>query len=184
MTINREPINHRVLESSYRIEYDLYGPFECHERYEELVADLGRCSEKDVIILRVNSPGGRIDVGMMLIQALRLTKATTIAQIVWPSASMASVVALSCDGLYMNEDTHLMFHTYSSGSYGKSDELMQDVAETHKAVVGMMNKCITPFITKSELRRIADGKDLYVQADCPTLEARIKRHFSVQVGKL
>lgn len=181
MSVNKDPINFRVIESVYRVEYDLYGPFECHDRYENLIHDLNKATEKDIYILRVNSPGGRVDVGMMLVQALQTTKAVTIAQIVHPSASMASVVALSCGGMCMNKHTYLMFHTYSSGSYGKSDELIQDVKETHSAMTGMNDEILHPFITKKELKIMADGKDLYIRADDETLATRIKRHFSVEV---
>lgn len=174
-------IKYRIIEQNTRSEWDLYGEIENHEYYESLITQLGNAVEGDLMVIRINSPGGRADVGFMIVKAIKNSQATVLAHVVWPSASMASIIALACDGMLMDDHTSLMFHTYSGGSWGKSDDLLQDVLETHWSLDNNAKNIITPFLTKIEVQKMQEGKDIYIRSDDVSLAKRMKRHFKDQV---
>jgi ATP-dependent protease ClpP protease subunit len=175
-----DKMQYRIVQQSTRSEWDLHGPIEDYDHYSEFITQLGVAQEGDIMVLRISSPGGHADVGFMLVKAIMQTKATVVAHVVWPSASMASIIALACHALIFDEYTSLMFHTYSGGSWGKSDDLLQDVLETHWALDNNAKKIICPFLTPAEVQRMQEGKDIYIRNDDKSLQKRIKRHFKLQ----
>lgn len=160
--------------------WHLYGDITDHEQYEVLINYLNLATESDKVILRINSPGGHLDVGFMVVEAIKKTKAIVIAHVVWPSASMASVIACACHAIVFEPNTYLMFHTYSTGAYGKSDDLYQSVISDDRVTHNAIKSCIYPFLTAKEISKMRDGKDVYVYADDDDLNTRIKRHFKMQ----
>lgn len=174
-------IQETLINQTFHTKWTLYGAFESFSDYKELFEALHEAKKGDIIILEINSPGGRADIGMMLINAIKHSEAITVAHIVFPSASMASLIAMACSSLVFDNDTYLMFHTYTGGSYGKSDDLIQDVLETHRCLDKACERLVRPFLTKAEVNRIREGKDFYIRWDDINLKERIKRHYKVQV---
>lgn len=175
----RDVMKYRIIEQNTKSSWDLYGDIDDHEQYEELITQLRNANENDMMILKINSPGGRADVGFMIVKAIQTSPATVLAHVVWPSASMASIIALSCDGMVMDDYTHLMFHAYTGGSYGKADDLVQDVNETHWSLDNNARRIVSPFLSKKEIEKMSDGKDIYIRSNDPALDKRIKRHFRI-----
>lgn len=173
-------IEGRIVSQQITHAFDFYGEIESMGDYKNLIEELHAAQDGDVVILNINSPGGRCDIGFMLVKNILQTKATVVAHVVYPSASMASIIACVCDALVMDPHTYLMFHTYSGGAYGKSDELMQDVFETKRSLEGQFTQCIGKFLTKKEIEKMLEGKDIYIRADDTTLADRCKRHFKCQ----
>lgn len=170
-------IHSKVVRESRQIECTFYGAINKYEEVRELIEGLESLSAHDALILKINSPGGSVAVGMMVVKAIQACPALIVARIVHPSASMASIIALACDTLIMDENTYLMFHTYSSGHGGKSDDVVQDVIETNKHIRSLDKTILQPFLTKKEISRMHDGKDIYIHAEDENLAARIKKHF-------
>lgn len=173
-------IEGRVISQNITQSFDFYGEIDNLGDYKNLIDELHNAADGDVIILNINSPGGRCDIGFMIVKSILQTKATVVAHVVYPSASMASVIACTCDALVMDPHSYLMFHTYSGGAYGKGDELMQDVFETKRSLEGQFTACIGKFLTKKEIEKMLEGKDIYIRADDANLADRCKRHFKCQ----
>lgn len=169
----------RVMSSCVTVEYDLFGEICDHEQYGELRDDLSRANPNDVFILNINSGGGDLEVGIMLVKSIQSSNATVISRVVFPSASMAALIAISGDALIMDENTELMFHSYSGiGSIdSKSHEMIETTLGMHKHFSGMFNKIMGKFLTKNEIKAMWEGKDIRVSWDDGDLQNRIKRHF-------
>ncbi len=176
-----DQIQCRIVDQSTKTEWDFYGPINDYNFYMPLIEELHRAQPQDLIMLKINSGGGNADVGFMLVKAIRATAAITVAHVVWPSASMASIIACACNGLVMDEHTYLMFHAYSGGAYGKADELVQSVAHDHWSLDSAASALITPFLSKKEVEKMQDGKDIYVRSNDVDLAKRLKRHFKFQI---
>jgi len=157
-------------------EYRLSGPLEDYDEHNELIDLLNHCSEDDVVDLVINSPGGRCDVGNSIIRAIKGTKAHVTAVIAHPSASMASIIALSCHDLVLEPGSYLMFHNYSAGVYGKGDAMHQEILADKKALNYMFSKC-SPFLNNKEMKKVLADGDVYIHWDCKDLMDRIDRHF-------
>lgn len=168
-------MNHRIL--SQHIEFTLYDNISSFADIKEFTEKLGALGPDDRVTLKINSGGGRIDIGHMIVQTIKSTKAHVLGHIVHASYSMASLIALSCDSLLFEPNTLLMFHNYSSGSGGKGGALVQGVLSSDEFIKGIFFDICTPFLTKAEMNNIINDKDLYIKWNDPTLKTRIARHF-------
>lgn len=157
--------------------WTLYDSIESFSDYTDLLKRLHNSIEGDTIVLLLNSPGGRCDIGKTIITAMK-TSSAKIKCIVEDSCySMASLIALAGDTLEMYENTFLMFHNYSTMYYGKGNEIeLQSKAEKENLDKQMKAYCM-PFLTEKECEKIINGEDLYIKWDTPSLKTRIKRHF-------
>lgn len=169
-------------ESKFRIhsktlEYKLYDAIEEFEAYEDLIDELENLSEEDTLILKLNSPGGRIDVGFMIIDAMQQSKGKVICQVVHDACSMAGMIALAGDGLILNKHTYVMLHDYSCLRYGKGHDLKLSSKATDKMFSGRFKEICIPFLTDREAESILKGEDFYIHDDDQSLEKRIKKHF-------
>jgi ATP-dependent protease ClpP protease subunit len=174
-------ITKRVITST-KYEYELFGSIEEHYQYDMLRNDLYSATENDSFLLKINSPGGIVSVGAMIVKAIEESKATVVSRVIYSSDSMASVIALACDGMIMDRHTVLMFHTYSSeGASGKSNELIPSVQSAFECITGQFNDILSPFLTDDELRRMYNGEDIRVKWNDRDLKQRIKRHFPLKV---
>jgi ATP-dependent protease ClpP protease subunit len=164
-------------------EWTLYGAIDEFSHYKTLIAALKEAQEGDMIHLLINSTGGSVDVGMMIVQAMQSSKATVITNVVYPSYSMGAIIAVAGDYLTMQPHSFLMFHTYSTGMGGKSGDLIKLLSHDDESLKGMMQDICVPFLTKNELKKMHAGDDIYITAKDPTLSTRIKRHFKGVVSE-
>lgn len=162
-------------------EWTVYGEFSSFNDYTPLIKALKEASDQDQFIIHINSPGGDVSVGMMVVHAIQQSLATVVCNVVYPSHSMGAILAISGDFLVLQKHCFLMFHTYTTGAYGKSDEIIQDVNCTYRAIRGMIDSVLYPFLSKKELQKMHDGKDIYIHWDDADLQARLKRHFNITI---
>lgn len=161
----------------------LQDELELLSNYEEFIKFLYAATQDDVVNLRLSSLGGRIDIGMILVNAIKECKATVIADVVYKCESMAAVIACSCDMLIMQKHTHLMFHAYSATYEGKSSEMTDWFAQDVKIYNSYDYDLLCPFLTKAELRQIHRGTTIYINWNDEDLTKRINRHFRLAKGK-
>lgn len=86
--------------------------------YNELCFKLKSASPAEVFILIINTPGGIIDSALMIIDAIKNSKAKVIAQISGTVASAGTIITLACDEVIVADHTTFMIHNYSGGMVG------------------------------------------------------------------
>jgi len=91
---------------------------------EELDA-LGPMNKLDV---RINSPGGSIDEGIAIYNALNRHKARIVTHVDGIAASIASVIAMAGDEIQIADNALMMIHPASGGCFGCAED-MEKVAE-------------------------------------------------------
>ncbi len=170
-------IEDHIIKTTVRYEFMLFGAIESLSDYSDLLHVLRDAQDGDSVLLKINSPGGDIDTGMMIVQAIQKSAAVTVCDVVYPSASMASIIAVCGDYMVMQKNAFLMFHTYYMGSGGKSADLMKSLVHYDESLKAMFDDTCTPFLTKKEIKKMHEGDDIYIKADDPTLPARLKRKF-------
>jgi ATP-dependent protease ClpP protease subunit len=166
-----------TLKTSSVYRYNLYDEIESFSSYNDFVSELANMTSNDSVALYINCPGGRVDVGLSLINSIQSSYANITAVVEGPSYSMASIIALACDKLLMLDNTFLMYHNYSTVGYGKGGELMNSMKHSDDHFNRLMHKVCSPFLTKAELNKIASDQDIYIYSDDPTLDKRRDRHF-------
>ena len=89
------------------------------------------------IILHINSGGGDYFSAVAICTMLAGKKGKKICHVEGLAASAASVIALSCDEVYMPENTMLMIHRSGNGGFGNAEWHLQ-MAETLEKIDAQM----------------------------------------------
>lgn len=103
--------------------YDEIGAFGAGSK--EFLADLGKLAGQH-IHLRINSPGGSVVEGTAIYNALRRHEGGLTVHIDSLAASMASVIAMSGNPVYIADNALLMIHNPWTVSMGDSDQLRKE----------------------------------------------------------
>lgn len=78
----------------------------------------------------INSPGGSVMEGMAICSMLKRHKGETNAYVDGMAASIASVIALSCDNVYIPKNAYLMIHNAWAGGIAGNSEELRAIADT------------------------------------------------------
>ena len=79
--------------------------------------------------------------------------------------SMAALIFLSGDELFVHDNCQLMFHTYSGIFAGKGNEQQAEIAAVGRWFEKVMRRICTPFLTDDEVDRILKGADYWIDSD-------------------
>ena len=171
-------------------DYDIsiWDDIDDYEEYEKLLAEVAKIGADDSVRLFVSTPGGRCDIGFMLIDRIMGLECPVEVIVPYPTYSMGAIMALCGDSLEVQPGGFLMFHDYSSGGgRSKGNEQLKH-AEAYKETFDYkFNSICQPFLTKKECDDVLNGKDLYIRwnddenakiyKNITPLTTRIKRHF-------
>lgn len=91
----------------------------------ELVNQLKAIDGEGVKIeLRIDSPGGSVPGGVLLMSCIAEMKATVVAKIWGQAFSMASLIPVACDEVHIAKDAYMMIHNPRGLGYGTAQEVM------------------------------------------------------------
>lgn len=131
--------------------------------YREFFNLLRNAEQSDNFIIYLNNSGGYVHTGIEIINSMKACHGTIYIVISGPIYSMAPIIALHGDKIYVEDDTHMMFHSYSGGMMGKQHEMEADL-KGHKALYNQQFKStVKGFLTAKEVNDILNGKDLYIR---------------------
>lgn len=83
--------------------------------------------------LYINSPGGDVFAGLAICARLSQYQGKKTAHIDGVAASIASIIPMVCDTVYIPENAYLMVHKAWCFTYGNADELRKTVELLEKA---------------------------------------------------
>ncbi len=89
-------------------------------------------AEGSEVEFRLNSPGGDVFEGVAICSAIARMKAKTVAVVDGLAASIASLIAVSCDELKMPANAMLMIHAPWTMAMGSASELRETAAVLDK----------------------------------------------------
>jgi len=156
-----------------QVSYYICGELKEPEYYTELFFTLRSASETDLIYLHLNSPGGDFNTGLQIINNMAASPARVVTIVEARAYSMAALIFLSGDELYVHDNCQLMFHTYSGVFAGKGNEQEAEVAAVGKWFGKVMQRICTPFLSDAEIARILMGGDFWIDSD--EIRRRLKR---------
>jgi ATP-dependent Clp protease, protease subunit len=141
------------------------------EVYRELIDVLLTASSSDEVHLYLATPGGRVDVGITIVNAIRNSQAKVVGHLMSICHSMGTFIFLECDEWVVNEDVHLLFHAYSGWSFGKGSDSVTSAKANHRWLDTFFRKVYYPFFSEDEINSLMpteDGggaTDMYLDAD-------------------
>jgi ATP-dependent protease ClpP protease subunit len=156
----------------------IWDNIEEYEEYDKLTELLGNISEKDDVTLNVSTPGGRCDIGFMLIDRFAALPCKVDVIVPYPTYSMGAIMALCGNSLKLERGAFLMFHDYSGGTgRAKGNEALKATEAYCETFKTRFKDVCQPFLSKKECDDVLQGKDLYIKWTDPSLKDRTRRHF-------
>lgn len=135
------------------------------DQYVDMIHRILVAGEHDVVYIHLNTPGGRLDTGVQLINAISNTAAKVVTCLESEAHSLGTLLFLSGDEMVINEHCMMMFHNYSGGVGGKGHEQVAHLAAETKRMYELMHKIYVPFLTTAEVDRIIDGADIWMSSE-------------------
>lgn len=134
-------------------------------KYVDMIHRLHVANEPDIVFIHINSPGGLVDSGIQIINAMQTSNAQVITSLEGQAASMAALMFLAGDEYVIHDDCMLMLHNYSGAAWGKGHEILQQAQGVSSWLQKMFHKLVVPFVSEEEFEEMMNGKDLWMDSD-------------------
>lgn len=152
-------------------------PFINPSYYRSVVNMLLDCSEDDRVVFQINSPGGRWDGLVTLVEAIKMTEASTVAVLMGECASAASIFALHCDEVYVTDNATMLAHQVSYGYGGKGSDVLSHVQHVSKTSEKLLREVYQGFLSQQEINEMLNGKEIYMDSDEIKIRLMRKQDF-------
>lgn len=129
--------------------------------YDNVVHLLLTAEEGTTIDFLISSYGGHLDSLLILRGALQATRAIVTGYLMAQSASAAGMLFLCCHNHVINEFATFHAHTVSYGSYGKGDDVKQQVDHITKQTERIVRSVYDKILSKEEQDLLIAGKEFY-----------------------
>lgn len=134
-------------------------------KYRALINILHGAAEGDVIEILFNSGGGRLDSAVAIISAIFKSEATVVGYVVGDCYSAASMIALACHELHIEEFGTFMVHSASYGLGGTHREISDRAVFEDVRLNKIYDIIYTGFLTEPELDRVKGGATYWMQSE-------------------
>lgn len=130
--------------------------------YRLIILMLMAATEKDMVVFRVNSPGGVLETGVALVSAIRGSKAHTHASVIGECISAATIIAFACDTIEVAEYSAFMIHTFSGLMGGTANNILASSTYHSKRIERIYRDVFKGFLSEEEFATVLNhGVDLY-----------------------
>jgi ATP-dependent protease ClpP protease subunit len=143
-----------------------------------MIHKISAATSADTIFVHLNTPGGQLDTGVQLINAMQNSPAKVVTILESLAYSLGTLIFLAGDEMIVNDHCLIMFHNFKGGVIGKGNELTSQLEATIKWFSALAKKIYIPFLTEDEFARITRGEDLWMQS----AEIRKRLDRMIKVG--
>lgn len=147
--------------------------------YDSVMHLLLTAEEGTTIDFLISSYGGRLDTLVGIRGALQATKAHVTGYLLAQSCSAAGMLFLCCHSWVVNEFATFHAHTTSYGSYGKSDDVKQQVDYVTTQTERIVRSVYDQILSKEEQDSLLSGKEFYF--DDVEITKRLKQREDFKV---
>lgn len=139
--------------------------FQEPKMYTDMIHRIRTAQPQDIIYIHLNTPGGRLDTGIGIINAITDSQARIIGVLDSKAYSLGTLVLLSCDEFIIHDNCLFMIHNFSSGTFGKGNEQQAELQATIRWFTKLATKYYVPFLSRDELDRVLRGEDFWMDSD-------------------
>lgn len=133
--------------------------------YRTVLQGIESLSEGDVVVLSINSYGGKLDGAIAIINAIQDTDADVHASIEGVAASAASLIALAAPSISVSPYATMMVHSATFGAFGKQSDVISHASFVDKQVRTLMHSVYKDFLTDKELEEVIMGKEMWFDSE-------------------
>jgi ATP-dependent protease ClpP protease subunit len=141
--------------------------------YTDMIHKIGGANSNDTVFIHLNTPGGQLDTGVQIINAMQNSQAKIVTVLESQAYSLGTLIFLAGDEMIVNDHCMIMFHNFNGSVIGKGNELTSQLEATIKWFFALAKKIYTPFLTEDEFQRITRGEDLWMHS--PEIRKRLDR---------
>lgn len=134
-------------------------------KYVEMIHIIQVSGPDSVIFIHLNTPGGALDTGIQLVNAMQSSNAHIVCSLEGQVASLGTMIFLAADEFVVHDNCLMMFHNYSGGVFGKGHEQIAALEATTRWVEEIMKRLYVPFMSEEEFERVKRGEDLYFHSE-------------------
>ena len=150
----------------HRIGYiDLIEGIDEPSEYKREFEILRQARKGDEVLITLNTPGGRLDTAVHLIDAIEQCKGKVVARLVGDGFSAGSLIFLSCKYRQVGKFGSLMLHRESGGIVGKGSDTEKQMEYQKKYMNEVYNEVYSNFLSSKDMERLMDGTDLWFSAN-------------------
>ncbi|AUR82486.1 Clp protease [Vibrio phage 1.152.O._10N.222.46.E1] len=150
----------------YRTGYiDLLEPIEQPSDYAREFEILRQARKGDKVLVTINTPGGRLDTAVHLIDAIEQCKGQVTARLVGDGFSAGSLIFLSCKNKQVGKFGSLMLHRESGGIVGKGSDTEKQMEYQKKYMNEVYADIYSKYLDERDMERLMDGTDLWFSAN-------------------
>lgn len=174
---NNEDLNLDLFQHNEQLDYSVssvvHNKFEFNldedikepSYYRNLIEVLNNATEQDLVVLNINSGGGMLDSAISIIDALRNTRANTLAWISGSAYSAAGLIALSCQNVEVGEFATFMCHNSQYGLGGYTTDIKDRALFEHKMTCKIMQSVYRFFLSPEEIESVLMNKTIWMDSD-------------------
>lgn len=133
--------------------------------YVDMVHRIKMAGPEEMVYIHLNTPGGHLDAGVQIVNAIQSTQAHVICSVEAESHSLGTLIFLAADEFIVHDNCLMMFHNFSGGVFGKGHEQKAQLDATIEWFTELARKLYVPFLSTEEFESIVDGKDLWLRSD-------------------
>lgn len=133
--------------------------------YTDVIQRIKTAKASDVVYIHLNTPGGRVDTGIQIMNAMANTPAHVVTVLEGEACSIGSLIFLCGDEFVVNDDCIFMIHNYSGGYRGKGHELGSFVTAYNEYFEKVARKKYYGFLTEDEIKRVVKGEDFWFDSE-------------------
>lgn len=151
------------------------------KNYRDVFNLLREAGAEDYFKIYLNNFGGYVSTGQDIINAMRACQGQVFTCITGPVYSMAPLIALAGQKIFVEQDVFMMFHDYSGGQEGKGNEMALAVAHEKPHFDSVFRKLTKGFLSDKEATNVLMGQDLYLGRE--EIIKRLKKIKKLLTGK-
>lgn len=146
--------------------------------YIDMIHRVQTAGPEDIIYIHLNTPGGHLDTGIQLVNAMQATQAHVITSVEAEAHSLGTLIFLASDEFVVHDNCMMMFHNFSGSVYGKGHEQQAHLQATIKWFNTLARRLYIPFLSEEEFDRILKGEDIYIHSE--DIRKRLERMVKTQ----
>jgi len=131
--------------------------------YCQLLHVLSSATEKDEVVIKLASPGGSIEIGIMICNAIFNSKAQVLTQVTGIAASIAAVIWCCGKKRSISPTATLMFHMPSGFAGGKTADMEEQAGFFQNYFKDLLKKITANILTEEEYIDMVNGRrDIFI----------------------